>query len=167
MLRARLRRCRFMCDLNRQHRGTVSNLIRASVKVHRSVVAVSMCSKSSASSVRNLMTNWTWVALVTESQFCSGLTIRHYSAFITLVLPVCWWWREITGSLTRVTVQCGAHLEGRVTLASDLIITESPGEIRRSWLTYLCCVYDYLQSWHELFSTLALTHRVDYQQFGH
>ena len=45
-------------------RGTVSNLIRASVKVHRSVVTVSMGSKSSASSARNLMTNWTRIARV-------------------------------------------------------------------------------------------------------
>ena len=44
----------FTCDLTKLHRGTVSNLIRASVKVHRSVVAVSMGRKSSASSARNL-----------------------------------------------------------------------------------------------------------------
>ena len=54
----------------RPHRGTVSNLIRASVKHHRSVVTVSVGSKSSASSARNLMTSWTWVAH--ESQLCSG-----------------------------------------------------------------------------------------------
>ena len=48
-----------MCDMIRPHRGTVSDLIRASVKVHRSVVAVTVDSKSSASSVRNLMTKWT------------------------------------------------------------------------------------------------------------
>ena len=42
-LRCRLRRLsRFTCDLTRLHRGTVSNLIRASVKVYRSVVTVSM-----------------------------------------------------------------------------------------------------------------------------
>ena len=39
------------------HRGTVSNLIRVSVTVHRSVVAVGVSSKSSASSGRNLMPN--------------------------------------------------------------------------------------------------------------
>ena len=60
MLRAR--------DLARAHRGSVSNLIRISVKVHRSVFTVSVGSKSFARSARNLMTNWTWVA---ESQFCS------------------------------------------------------------------------------------------------
>ena len=52
------------CDLTRPHRGTVSNLIRASVKVHRPGVAVSVGSKSSASSARNLMANWTWAARV-------------------------------------------------------------------------------------------------------
>ena len=50
-----------LCRLcvTRPHRGTVSDLIRASVKVHRSVVAVSVDSKLSASSVMNLMTKWT------------------------------------------------------------------------------------------------------------
>ena len=51
-------------DLTRPQRGTVSNLIRASVKVHRSVVAVSVGSKSSVSSARNLLTNWTWIVRV-------------------------------------------------------------------------------------------------------
>ena len=46
------------------HRATVSNLIRVSVTVHRSVVAVSVSSKSSASSGRNMMPNCTWVARV-------------------------------------------------------------------------------------------------------
>ena len=42
--------------------GTVSNLNRASVKVYRSVVAVSVDKKLSASSARNRMPNWTCVA---------------------------------------------------------------------------------------------------------
>ena len=45
----------FTCDLTRLHRVTVSNLIWASVKIHRSLVAVSVGSKSSASSARNLI----------------------------------------------------------------------------------------------------------------
>ena len=115
----------------RPHRGTVSNLIRACVRVHRTVVAVGVGSQHrSQSSVLGIW--WRIGRGLHGSQFGSGLTIRNCSALSTLVLSVCWWYRETSGPLTRVIVKCGSHLEVKVTLASDLIISESPGKIWRS-----------------------------------